>query len=99
MTGLDRASLDDDRWLEAIDPADRSAATSLWSRARATLEPCSGEYRFLADGAPGGFAELNLYPEVEARHGARLRRAADRCHRPAPRPRMRSRSARRATGW
>jgi len=65
LTGCDRDALDHGRWLDAIDPADRGAANSLWSRARATLEPCSGEYRFLAHDAPVGFAELQFYPEVE----------------------------------
>jgi PAS domain S-box-containing protein len=69
MTGLGRSALRDERWLGAIHPADRSAATSLWSRARATLQPCTAEYRFLKAGTPAGHAELNIYPEVE---GARV---------------------------
>ncbi len=65
LTGIGRAALGDHRWLDAIAPDDRSAAGSLWAWARATLEPCTGEYRFLRDGQPAGFAELNVYPEVE----------------------------------
>ncbi|MCY7398033.1 MAG: PAS domain S-box protein [Sphingomonas bacterium] len=65
LTGLDHTMLGEDGWLEAIAPADRSAANSLWARTRATLEPCTGEYLFCKYGQPAGFAELNLYPEVE----------------------------------
>lgn len=65
LTGLDRTKLGEDRWLEAIAPADRSAASSLWAHARATLEPCTGEFLFCKNGEQAGFAELNLYPEVE----------------------------------
>ena len=65
LTGLDRAALDRGEWLEAIAASDRSAASSLWARARATLEPVTGEFRFTRSGGPAGVAELALYPEVE----------------------------------
>ena len=65
LTGLDHEALENDCWLDAIDPADRSAAKSLWSRARATLVPCSEEYRFVELGRPAGYAELHFTPEVE----------------------------------
>ena len=65
LTGLNPTGLSEDRWLEVIAPADRSAASSLWARARATMEPCTGEFLFCKGGEPAGYAELNLYPEVE----------------------------------
>lgn len=65
LTGIDRDAVDQDRWLDAIDPADQGAAKSLWSHARATLEPCGAEYRYRAGGTATGFADLNFYPEVD----------------------------------
>jgi len=65
LTGLGRDALDEERWLGSIAPIDRSAAISLWARARATLEPSRSEFQYCKDGEPAGFAELSLYPEVE----------------------------------
>ena len=65
LTGLDHTAPGKDRWLDTVALADRSAASSLWTQAQATLEPCTGKFRFGKEGTPAGHAELNIYPEVE----------------------------------
>ena len=66
LTGQADVALSGQRWLEAIAPADRSAVSSLWARARATLEPCACEIAYLSHGQSAGHAEIAFYPEVEA---------------------------------
>lgn len=66
LTGDANVVSSEQRWLDAITPADRSAVCSLWARARATLEPCRGEIGYLTHGEAGGYAEIAFYPEVEA---------------------------------
>ena len=65
LTGQGFDTLAGDGWLDAIDDRFRSAARSLWARARATDQPMSAEYPFLLAGRPAGWAELNIYPELD----------------------------------
>ena len=65
LTGQDFESLAGDGWLDVIDDRFRGASRSLWARARATDQPMSAEYPFLLGGRPAGWAELNIYPELD----------------------------------
>lgn len=64
LTGLDNILSSEDRWLDAVAPEERGAASSLWARARATLDQCTGEFAYLRNGEACGYAEIAIYPEV-----------------------------------
>lgn len=65
LTGQEFDALSGEHWLDAIDPKFRGAARSLWANARATDQPLSAEYPYLREDRPAGWAELNIYPELD----------------------------------
>ena len=65
LTGQDIDALSGEHWLDAIDPRFRGVARSLWGQARATDRPLAAEYPYLRVGRAAGWAELNIYPELD----------------------------------
>ena len=63
FTGSRPASVASDDWLNAVHPADRSAATGIWNRARTLNQPAGGDVRFLAPDGAVRWAEFSVYPE------------------------------------
>lgn len=65
LTGMNFEALGQDGWLNVIDCRYLAAARSLWAEARATDRPVSAEFPYLQAGKRKGWAELNIFPEVE----------------------------------
>ena len=64
LTGVRPASFAGKCWLDMIHPADRTAATAMWDRARSLHQPAGGDVCYLAPAGAVRWAELSFYPEV-----------------------------------
>ncbi|MBW0143872.1 PAS domain S-box protein [Sphingomicrobium clamense] len=66
MTGQEFRRGKHRNWVEAIAPEARSELLTMWTKARATLEPVSGEFPAACEDRDCGWVALSIHPERSA---------------------------------